>query len=32
MDWSADKTELSRTRSYEVTPAGPFCVRRPAVL
>src|SRR5438034_1992882 len=31
-DWSADRTELSATRSYEVTPAGPFCVRRAAVL
>src|SRR5260370_9916598 len=31
-DWSADTTELSPTRSYEVTPAGPFCVRRAAVL
>src|SRR5437867_9560364 len=31
-DWSADKTELSSTRSYEVTPAGPFSVRRAAVL
>src|SRR5438093_13639842 len=31
-DWSADRTELSSTRSYEVTPAGPVCVRRAAVL
>src|SRR6266516_8027135 len=31
-DWSADRTELSPTRSYEVTPAGPVCVRRAAVL
>src|SRR5260370_3493392 len=31
-DWSGDTTASSPTRSYEVTPAGPFCVRRAAVL
>src|SRR5439155_21011146 len=31
-DGSADRTEFSSTRSYKVTPAGPVCVRRAAVL